>query len=163
MRALTIGLLTLLVVACASPTVTGTPLTSTTPSAPTTPPSSPVAITHVVITCAEPATSNPANESLVPVDYCPAEEAAIYAAVANIDHTVASMTIMPGGFGCPPFMQMCPSVVIGQPAAYVTFTGTAQVAAVTLTPELSIALHPTTSFTATVVAFQVPPPGWTAP
>ena len=112
--------------------------------------------------CANPATSNPAHES-IPVDDCPAEEAAIYAAVAYIDHTVASMTILPGGFGCPPFMEMCPSVVIEQPAAYVTFTGTAQVAAVTLTPELSLALHPTTSFSATVVAFEVPPAGWTAP
>ncbi len=163
MRALTIGLLTLLVVACASPTVTGTPLASTTPSAPTTPLGSPVAITHVVITCPEPATSNPAHESLVPVDYCPAEEAAIYAAVAYIDHTVANMTVLPSGFGCPPFMQMCPSVVIGQPAAYVTFTGTAQVAAVALTPQPSSGLVPNVSFTATVVAFQVPPPSWTAP
>ena len=163
MRALTIGLLTLLVVACAAPTVTRTPLASTTPSAPTPPPSSPVAITHVAITCADPATSNPAHESLVTVDYCPAEEGAIYAAVAALDHAVASMTILPGGFGCPPFMEMCPAVVIGQPAAYVTFTGTAQVAAVTLTPELSIASHPTTSFTAVVVAFEVPPAGWTAP
>ena len=99
----------------------------------------------------------------MPVDYCPAEEAAIYAAVASIDQTVASMTILPTGFGCPPFFVSCPSAVRAGPAAYVTFTGTAKVAALTLNPQPSSGLVPNESFTADVVAFQVPPAGWTAP
>jgi len=165
MRGLAAGLLCLLLVACASPNVTSWPTLATTPPpAPTsTPPSSPVAITHVVITCPDPATSNPAGKSFIPVDFCPAEETAIYAAVAYIDHTVASLTILPGGFGCPPFMEMCPSVVIGQVAAYVTFTGTAKVAALTLNAQISLAVPPPTVFTATVVALQVPPPNWIVP
>ncbi len=165
MRRLAAGLLCLALVACASPNVTGTPLATTPPPAPPTssPPSSPVAITHVVITCPVPMTSNAAHESFIPVDICPAEEAAIYAAVAYIDHTVASMTILPTGFGCPPFFVSCPTAVTAGPAAYVTFTGTAKVAALNLNPQPSSGPVPNVSFTADVEAFQVPPAGWTAP
>jgi len=109
-------------------------------------------------------TSNPAGESIIPVDDCPAEEAAIYAAVANTYETVASMTILPAGFLCghPFYAGTCPLSSDFPIAAYVTFIGTAKVAALTLTPQIG-ATVPHLSFFATVVAFEVPPTGWTGP
>lgn len=162
MRGLAAGLLCLVLVGCASPNVTSSPTLATTPPpAPTsTPASSPIAITHAAITC-------PLVKSLpsASANYCPAEEAAIYAAVAYVDDAVASMTILGSGFICgqPFFDGLCP-VFAGFPTgAYVTFIGTANVAALLLSPQISLALQPNTSFSASVVAFQVPPAGWGTP
>jgi hypothetical protein len=74
------------------------------------------------------------------------------------------MTILPTGFLCgqPFYAGTCPVSPHFPIAAYVTFIGTARVAALTLTPQIGLTL-PRLSFFATVLAFQVPPNGWTGP
>jgi hypothetical protein len=93
---------------------------------------------------------------------CPAEEAAVLAAVADLGYPVESINILSGGFPCGvPFPALpyaapapaCPPDPEHGPTAYVSFVGTEKVAA------LTFAYHADASLVANVVAFQVPPSG----
>ena len=83
---------------------------------------------------------------------------AVLAAVVNLGYPVQNVTIGPFRFSCGgPFGMAplgCPFLPPLPQAAYVTFFGTDKVAAVTLSTESEGRLG------ATVVAFEVPPPGW---
>ncbi len=122
-------------------------------------PTAPVVITHVVIDCPAAAGGSPtAPATTAPDPQCPGQVAAVLAAVAHAGYAVASVTILPNGFGCAPFLgaAACPVASTG-PAAYATFLGTDLVAAATLAPTGN------GSWAATLVAFRVPPAGWQLP
>ena len=92
---------------------------------------------------------------------CPAEEAAVLAAVADLGYPVERVAITYSGFPCggpfpqPPSLTVpgCPALPGSGPTAYVTFVGTAKEAALTITYRTD------GSLVAYVVAFQVPPWG----
>jgi hypothetical protein len=92
---------------------------------------------------------------------CPAEEAAVLAAVSDLGYPVERVAITDMGFPCGvPFPQVpgsaapaCPVDPEGGPTAYVTFVGTAKEAA------LTIIARTDGSLLAYVAAFQVPPSG----
>jgi hypothetical protein len=80
--------------------------------------------------------------------------------VAVLGYPVQSVTIRPYGFTCgDPFgsgKMACVYITRG-PVAYVRFVGTNKVAA------LTIALDASGQMVASVVAFEVPPAGWSMP
>jgi hypothetical protein len=92
---------------------------------------------------------------------CPAEEAAVVAAVSDLGHPIERVAITYLGFPCGvPFPQIpgsaapaCPADPEGGPTAYVSFVGTANMAA------LTIRARTDGSLLAYVVAFQAPPSG----
>ena len=95
-----------------------------------------------------------------PILDCPAAEAAVLVAVAGLGYPAQSVTIRPYGFTCgDPFgsgKMACLYITRG-PVAYVRFVGTNKVAA------LTIALDASGQMVASVVAFEVPPAGWSMP
>jgi hypothetical protein len=89
-------------------------------------------------------------------------EAAVLRAVVSLGYHVKAVTIQPFGFMCggpfPSGVYSCPLAADSLPTAYVTFVGTDKVAA------LEIGTQRGGSATAaSVVAFQVPPTGWSMP
>jgi len=135
--------------------------TATSPAAgtPTAPPPSPGPI--LVISCSASAGLQPSPIASPNIDLYASEAAAVRAAVAGPGYPVASIASSPLGFPCGvPFASsgsLCPIAGIGGPTAYVRFGGTDRVAALTLQ------LRSHESVTATVEAFEVPPPAGTAP
>ena len=97
----------------------------------------------------------------LPASFCPAEAVAIETAVASLGYRVQGIDILPFGFTCGiPFLggpAACPLQRAGiRSAAYATFAGTDQVAA------LTFKLVTNGPVVASVVVVRVPPTGWTA-
>jgi hypothetical protein len=165
-----LGLLSLALVACASPVVTA-PVSPAVTTAPTASASlSPSPSATVTFICPPDPSPTPIPEEFVglPSRFCSAEEVAVLTAVAPLGYTVRTITVVPGGFPCGiPFLTgptACPfDVVHIRNAAYVIFAGTDRVAALTLTLQMTLALLTNGPIVATVVAFRVPPPGWIVP
>jgi len=98
-----------------------------------------------------------------PPAYCsPSSENAVLRAVAFLGHPVKAVTIGPFIFTCGgPFAtgtRSCPAVAITLPAAYVSFVGTDEVAAVEIGTQRG-----GSGTAATVVVAEVPPVGWSMP
>jgi hypothetical protein len=99
-------------------------------------------------------------------DGCPAAYAAIDTAVTPLSLPVDSITVLPYDFPCPlPFISgtvFCPALAAGPPlkslnGVYVTFVGSDRVAALTITQPSNGPM------VAQLIAFQVPPAGWSVP
>jgi hypothetical protein len=168
MKILAAVLLCALVAGCAAPVPSPTaalspqPVPSPTASlVPATPqPSSSPAI---ALTCLglELGAQSPAQ----PFD-CQPEEAAVLLAVARLGFPVRSITIGLFDFRCggpfPTGVRSCPAMLAPTGgAAYVTFVGTPKVAAVIFT--VAPPQPPDPPLPTTVVAFEVPPAGWSMP
>jgi len=164
-----LSLLCLAMAACASPTVTASPAisapttssTAPTPTSPIVP--SPAPTTSVAITCGVSRAPHLGSPAGLPASFCPAEAVAIETAVANLGYSVQSIDILPFGFTCGiPFLTgpaACPldaGAGIRQ-AAYATFVGNGEVAALTFKLVMNGPL------VASVVVVRVPPIGWTTP
>lgn len=99
------------------------------------------------------------SPAYLPSSFCPAERVAVETAVAHLGYPIKriaiSPTILPCGMPWPSGDVICPPDF--ELVAYVTFVGTGKVAA------LTIALVPNGPVVARVIAFQVPPTGWSMP
>jgi len=160
MRTLAAGLLCVLVSGCttplpptkvASPTPQGTVAPIATPS--------PAPSPTISFTCYQDPPPTQGSPAFLPSSYCPAEEVAVQTAVADLVYPIQMIAIAPTVFpcgvpwpagdpACPPFFEL---------AAFVSFVGTSEVAA------LTIALVPNGPVVAKRVALQVPPAGWSMP
>ena len=112
-----------------------------------------------MFTCYRDPVPTPGSPAYLPSSYCPAEEVAVQTAVAHLGYPIQQIAIAPtifpcgvpwpsGDVACPPEFEL---------AAFVTFGGTKNVAA------LTIVLLANGPVVATVVAFEVPPSGWSMP
>jgi hypothetical protein len=94
-------------------------------------------------------------------DGCPAAYTAIETAVVHLGLPVDSITVLPYDFPChQPFSSSargCSFPADGPNGAYVTFVGTDEIAALTIT---RLASGP---MMANLVDFRVPPAGWSVP
>jgi hypothetical protein len=173
-----VAALVVAVAACAGPvpspaasTPTSTPATSATgtpapvtPSPTTTPP----AETDVCV-------AEPMKTVYIGIDPCPPAIAAVRAVVAPLGLPVARMVLQPRPFGCGPDLwpgvtspRICLGVLIIPGTAmhgWVSFTGSAKVAAVSLRLQSwdGPSPAPSPTWVATIAAFQVPPAGWVMP
>lgn len=116
----------------------------------------------VALTCYRDLVPTPGDSAWLPSSYCPAEEVAVETAVAHLGFPARSVRIEPFGFQCagpfPSGPQMaCPSIPNTGLTADVTFAGTPEVAA------LNLALDPDGQMVATIVAYAIPPAGWSLP
>lgn len=159
MKAFISALLVSVLVGCGAPLRTATPPASpalTTAPSPTASPS-PSPRPTIAFTCYQDPVPSVGSPVWLPSSYCPAEEAGVEAAVAPLGHTISSMTITQRPMPCGPFpsgdARFC-ALALTLPWAFVTFADTDMVAALTLT---LVAEGP---IVATLVALQVPPPGW---
>jgi hypothetical protein len=161
MKTLAAALLCALLAGCGtslpSPIASAAAIPTSTPS-PTVP--SPSPSLTIAFTCYRDPVPTPRDPAYLPSSYCPAEEVAVETALAHLGHPAQRITVAWGGFPCgQPFgsgMMACPIAAIGT-VAYAAFVGTDEVAA------LTIALLPNGPVVATVVAFEVPPSGWSIP
>jgi hypothetical protein len=166
------------VAACASPvpspaasTPTSTPATSATGTpAPVTPPptATPPAETDACV-------AEPMKTVYIGIDPCPPAIAAVRAVVAPLGLPVARMVLQPRPFACgrdlwpgveSPMVCFGVLVIAGTTMhGWVSFTGSAKVAAVSLRlqPATGPSPAPSPMWVATIVAFQVPPAGWVMP
>ncbi len=185
MRRLAALLLVVTLSACASPLPTAAPASTNLPAPSVTPSTSapPVASPSPAPT-QTPSPSASASVVCVPEratvapalagDLCPPAVAAVRAAVAGLG-TIARIYIGAGMFMCgnpwpgvgSPMVCAGPLIVPGMAmAGWVSFEGTASVAAVSLRRDMDAstgaAVRPP-AWTATVVAFGIPPAGWVMP
>jgi hypothetical protein len=105
-------------------------------------------------------------------DSCPPAIAAVRAVVASLDLPVVRIVIEPGVFLCddpwpmPGSSVAClsPSLLAGTTMrGWVTFSGSAKVAAVILSRDGPPSAAPSPTWTATIAAFAAPPAGWVMP
>ena len=161
LKAFAVAMLCTLLAGCAAPvpssTPTESPTATITPSPITTP--SPSPSPTIAFTCYRDPVPTQRDPAYLSSSYCPAEEVAVRTAVAHLGYPIQQIAIAPTIFPCgmpwPSGDMACPPVF--ELAAFVTFGGTKNVAA------LTIALLPNGSVVATVVAFEVPPTGWSMP
>jgi hypothetical protein len=171
MRTLRATLLGLLLAGCAAPVPSATPTGSAVPSilpSSTLAPPSPTSSNAFVFTCYHdpvPTPSNgPGSPSTIPSSYCPAELVAVEAAISKLVRPTSRIAIEALGFPCGSAFDGGSNGNGGGcflhppgPVAYVSFVGTDNVAA------LSLALVPNGPLVATLVTYEVPPPGWSMP
>lgn len=169
MRTLAVALLCAAVAGCGSPPPSVTPSASATPTATPTPAATPTVVPSpsplptVAFTCyldpLDPVPL-PISPPWLPSSYCPAEAVAVETAVASLGHIIESITITVRPMPCGPFpsgdARFC-VLALTRPWAFVTFADTDMVAALTL------ALVTGGPVVANVIAFQVPPAGWSVP
>jgi hypothetical protein len=182
-RLLTLGAVAALIVAlaaCASPapspsaqtpTATSTPAASATGTpAPVTPPptATPPAETDVCV-------PEPMKTVYIGGDPCPPAIAAARAVVAPLGLPIARIVLQPRPFACgrdlwpgvdSPMVCFGALVISGTTMhGWVSFTGSAKVAAVSLRlqPATGPSPAPSPMWVATIAAFQVPPAGWSMP
>ena len=122
------------------------------------PESNPTPTPAISFGCSSVQLNGPSPDSST-ASWCPVAEVAVETAVADLGYPIQRIVIAPTTFpcgvpwpsgyaACPPFLEL---------AAFVTFAGTDQVAA------LTIATASDRPPIATLVAFQVPPAGWSMP
>ena len=150
------------VAACASPTPSPTTISPSPPSpGPAQPSPSPSSNPPVVLSCfGSPGTSGDSGSRII---NCANAEAAALAAATVLGYPVDTITIGYFRFTCGgPFPSgdfACPAMIVPMvPAAYVTFVGTAKVAAMIFGSQFG-----PPGIIASVISFQVPPPGWSIP
>jgi hypothetical protein len=184
MKPFAIALVSALLVACApgpSPTMTATPSVNPSPSAPSSPRASPAAPSPSLPTSkpAETAICAPETRPLPSAlrDPCPSAIAAIRAVVEPLGQPIARIYLEPDPFECevlwpgimspPPQVCMSPLILPGRwMHGWVSFSGTDKVAAVELARDLPVSgaiPSPVPPWKASVVAFIVPPAGWSMP
>jgi len=189
-RLLTLGAVAALIVAlaaCASPAPSPS---AQTPTATSTPAASaagmPATVTPTPAPVTPPPTATPPAETDVCVpepmktvyiggDPCPPAIAAVRAIVAPLGLPVARTVLQPRPFGCGPDLwpgvtspDVCFGVLVISGTTmhgWVSFTGAAKVAAVSLRlqPATGPSPAPSPMWVATIAAFQVPPAGWVMP
>ena len=158
MRGVILGLLCAALVGCGAPVP---PATSPASATGTVAPSPAVTPSPTIAsTCyQDPVPSPPVHNPLwLPSSYCPAEEVAVQSAVAHVGYPVQRIDILPNG-GCGPFLTgpVACFVALTGAAVYVTFSGTDQVAVLTLE------LVPFGPLVAHLETFRIPPAGWSLP
>jgi hypothetical protein len=162
------------VVACASPAPSPIPTASANRSPSGTPPPitpSPTATPLTETVLCVPEASATASTM---VDPCPPAIAAVHNVIAPLGLPIARMVLQPQPFDCgdlwpgvgSPAICYGPFVMPGTTMhGWVSFTGSAKVAAVSLhlQPATGPSPAPSPMWVATIAAFQIPPAGWVMP